>query len=183
MQATWPSENILLALLCERPMHGYELYQLVRGDEALRAIWRIEQSQLYFLLRKLKDRGHIGEKAEEQSGGPPRLVYAPTRSGRKALAEWLRAPERYPHNLRDAFLAKLCLMMRYHPQAATELVEEQKRVLREWAMRQRERAANGGCAALVHSLRLAQIEAMLTWLDGLCTQLAAPMTKSTGGSS
>jgi DNA-binding PadR family transcriptional regulator len=46
MQSSWPAENILLGLLCERPMHGYEIAQVVQGDEALRAIWRIERSEI-----------------------------------------------------------------------------------------------------------------------------------------
>jgi hypothetical protein len=36
---------MFLALLCERPRHGYELFKLVSTDKALRAIWRIERSQ------------------------------------------------------------------------------------------------------------------------------------------
>ncbi len=46
MQATWPSEYVLLGLVTERPMYGYELAQLVSTDEALCAIWRIERSQV-----------------------------------------------------------------------------------------------------------------------------------------
>ena len=45
MHADWPAENIVLALLCERPMHGYELAQLLKSDAALRVIWRIELSE------------------------------------------------------------------------------------------------------------------------------------------
>lgn len=183
MQATWSSEYVPLALLCERPMHGYELYQLVRADETLRAIWRIERSQLYFLLRKLQDLGYISEKAEEQSGGPPRQIYAPTRAGRAALNRWLHTPEPYPRDLRTAFLAKLYLALRSQPQAAVELVEAQKRVLREWAARRREWAAGDGLVALVHSLRLAQVEAALTWLDDVRARLNTCEISSTPISS
>ncbi len=44
MQADWPSGNIILGLLCECPIHGYELARVVQEDEALHAIWRIECS-------------------------------------------------------------------------------------------------------------------------------------------
>lgn len=167
MQPSWPSEYVALALLCERPMHGYELYQRVRSDEALRAIWRIERSQLYFLLRKLEREGYIAELAEEQAAGPPRLIYAPTPAGRAALEAWLRRPEAQPHDLRAAFLAKLYLALRSTPDIAPALVEEQRRVLNEWAGRQRRRAAGNDFVALVHRLRLSQIEAALAWLDEL----------------
>src|SRR5512139_3125872 len=107
MQADWPSENILLGLLCERPMHGYELARLVQQDEALRAIWRIERSEIYFLLGKLKQKAFIVEVAEERSGGPARTIYAPTESGRAAFEEWLQTPEARPRNLRSALLARV----------------------------------------------------------------------------
>ncbi len=63
MQSSWPAENVLLGLLCDRPMHGYEIAQVVQGDEALRAIWRIERSEIYFLLGKLAKGGLIMERA------------------------------------------------------------------------------------------------------------------------
>ena len=86
MHADWPAENIVLALLCERPMHGYELAQLVKSDAALRAIWRIELSEVYFLLRKLLKLGFIVEHAEEDGEPRPRRVlYTPTPSGQAAL--------------------------------------------------------------------------------------------------
>jgi PadR family transcriptional regulator AphA len=172
MNATWPSEYILLALLCERPMHGYELHQLTCTDEGLRAIWRIERSQLYFLLRKLADQGYIVQTAGEQAGGPPRLIYAPTPTGRAALKKWLRTPERYPRDLRTAFLAKLYFTLRSQPQSALDLIDEQKRVLGEWAARQRERAAGDDFVAMVHKLRLSQTEAALAYLDELLTLIA-----------
>ena len=104
MQADWPAENILLALLCERPMHGYELAQTVKTDAALRAIWRIELSEVYFLLRKLLKQGAIVAEAEAPGAGPRRVVYAPTPAGRIALEGWLTTPEKYPRNLRTALL-------------------------------------------------------------------------------
>jgi DNA-binding PadR family transcriptional regulator len=59
-------------------MHGYEIAQVVQGDEALRVIWRIERSEIYFLLGKLSKGGLIVERAAEQAGGPVRVIYAPT---------------------------------------------------------------------------------------------------------
>ena len=167
MQAAWPSENIILALLCERPMHGYELAQSVRTDEALRAIWRIERSEIYFLLRKLLKNGHIVEIAEEQGSGPPRIIYAPTDAGAAALDEWLRSPEKYPRNLRTSLLARVYMALRRDPQIAVELIDAQKRYLVDWLDRERDRTIENEIVALVHKLRFAQIEATLGALDDL----------------
>jgi DNA-binding PadR family transcriptional regulator len=98
MQPSWPAENILLGLLCERPEHGYEIAQVVQEDEALRAIWRIERSEICSLLGKLSKGGLIMASAAEQAGGPVRVIYAPTETGRAQFFQWLRAPEAKPRN-------------------------------------------------------------------------------------
>jgi DNA-binding PadR family transcriptional regulator len=180
MQPAFPSEFILLGLLAERPMHGYELAQLVSTDEALRAIWHIEPSQAYFLLRKLTERGLIVETAEEQAGGPPRVIYAPTSGGLAALHAWLREPEGSPRGLRNAFLAKLYLALRIDRPAADELLSAQKQALSQWAARHRELAGTDDFAALVHRLRLAQVEAALATLEDVRPEALSPMVERAG---
>jgi DNA-binding PadR family transcriptional regulator len=165
MQASWPSENIILGLLCERPMHGYELSRLVQEDEALRAIWRIERSEIYFLLRKLLKGGLIMESAAEQGGGPVRVIYAPTAAGRAEYGLWLRTPELRPRNLRSALLARVYLALRHDPQVAVELIDAQKQNLAEWLEHVRQEPPENEVVALVHRLRAAQVAATLEALD------------------
>ncbi len=167
MQADWPAENILLALLCERPMHGYELAQLVKNDLALRAIWRIELSEAYFLLRKLLKQGLIETEAETRGLGPRRVIYAPTPAGRAALEAWLTTPEKYPRNLRTALLARAYLALRRDPALAVRLVDAQKVHLTDWLERERDRVHEDEIVALVHRFRTAQVEAALAALDEL----------------
>lgn len=168
MHADWPAENIVLALLCERPMHGYELAQLVKSDPALRAIWRIELSEVYFLLRKLLKLGFIVEHAEEEGGARPRRVlYAPTPAGRAALDAWLINPEKLPRNLRTALLARIYLAMRRDPALAVQLVDAQKAQLAGWLAREQDRAAADEVVVLIHRFRAAQVEAAIAALDEL----------------
>ncbi len=168
MHADWPAENIVLALLCERPMHGYELAQLVKSDAALRAIWRIELSEVYFLLRKLLKLGfiveHAGEDGETRSR---RVLYTPTPHGRAALEAWLATPEKYPRNLRTALLARIYLAMRRDPTLALQLIDAQKEQLAGWLARERERVYADDLVALIHRFRTAQVEAAIVALDEL----------------
>ena len=126
MQADWPTENIVLALLCERPMHGYELAQVVKTDAALRAIWRIEFSEVYFLLRKLLKLGFIVEHAEERATRPQRVLYAPTPSGQAALETWLRTPR----NTRATSAPRCWLASTWHcdsdPALAVQLIDARR---------------------------------------------------------
>ena len=159
MQATWPSENILLALLCERPMHGYELAQIAQNDEPLRAIWRMERSEVYFLLGKLQRGGLIEETGQERGGGPRRVIYAPTTEGRAEAERWLRTPEAFPRNLRTAMLVRVYLLLRRDPPAAAELIDAQLALLQAWLGREQQREDQDEIVRLVRGLRSAQVEA------------------------
>ncbi len=183
MQADWPSENILLGLLCERPRHGYELARVVQEDEALRAIWRIERSEVYFLLGKLRQSAYIIEYAEERPHGPARTIYAPTETGRAAYEQWLSSPEPHPRNLRTALLARVYMALRYDPAVALALIDAQQLALREWLAREPHRKSDNAVVALVYGLRTAQVQATLGALDDLRRLAAAENSSQTPGSS
>ena len=167
MQADWPAENIVLALLCERPMHGYELAQLVKSDAALRAIWRLERSEVYFLLRKLEKQDAIVAQSEEQGAGPRRMIYAPTPAGQAALEAWLVNPEKHPRNLRTALLARVYMALRRDPALAVQLIDAQERHLAEWLARERGQVFEDEVVTLVHRFRAAQVEAIIEALNEL----------------
>ncbi len=167
MKADWPSENVLLGLLAEKPMHGYELAQRVHEDEALRAIWRIERSEVYFLLGKLHKCGYVEENSEQPGNGPARVVYELTDAGLEALNRWLRTPEQYPRNLRSALLARVYLALRQDPQIALTLIDAQRQVLEDWLAHAQQRTFGDEVAAVVHAFRAAQVEAIVRALDQL----------------
>jgi DNA-binding PadR family transcriptional regulator len=167
MQASWPSENVLLGLLCERPKHAYELAREVRADEALDAIWRFERSEVYFLLGKLVQKGHIEPLTVEKASGPARTVYGPSETGHAALMAWLHTPEQHARNLRTSLLARVYIGLRLDPRAAVTLIDAQKRSLEEWLGRERHLSSNNEVVRLVHRLRAAQVEATLSALDEL----------------
>jgi DNA-binding PadR family transcriptional regulator len=167
MQASWSSEMILLGLLCERPMHGYELAQLVATDAALPVIWRFARSEVYFLLGKLRERGYVSESGEGKGAGPTRTIYAPTPVGRDALECWLRTPESRPRLLRTAFLARVHLAMRRDPACAAEIIEAQQTHLREWLSRERAGMSEDEYLRLILEVRAAQVEATIDALGSL----------------
>jgi PadR family transcriptional regulator, regulatory protein AphA len=167
MKADWPSENVILGLLAEQPMHGYELAARVRDDEALRAIWRIERSEVYFLLGKLYKCGYIAEGREQSESGPERVVYSATERGLKALADWLHTPEPYPRNLRTALLARVYIALRRDPRIALELIDAQEQVLRDWLAQASAHSSANDVVRVVHAFRSAQVRATLEALDEL----------------
>lgn len=161
-------------------MHGYALAMVVRDDEALRAIWRFERSEVYFLLGKLAQKGYVAAAGVEQASGPARTTYAPTETGRAALMGWLRTPEEHARNLRTSLLARVYVALRLRPALAVELIDEQKGALVAWLQRERSRQAGDEVVRLVRRLRAAQVEATLDALDDLHALAVGRMAKEGG---
>jgi DNA-binding PadR family transcriptional regulator len=83
---------VLLSLLAERPMHGYQAdLELERRE--VRDWAAISKPQVYYSLEKLARLGLIREaESDDAIAGPERQVYATTPRGRSALAaalEWV----------------------------------------------------------------------------------------------
>lgn len=78
------AELLILALIEDRPRHGYEIGRLIelRSDGAL----RFNVASLYPLLYRLEKRGWIEGKWTEKAGQRRRRLYRLTPSGRKVLA-------------------------------------------------------------------------------------------------
>ena len=80
---------VLLSLLAERPMHGYEAnLELARREVQ---DWAgISRPQVYYSLEKLARIGLIrAAESDEPSAGPERSVFATTAKGRTSLADAL----------------------------------------------------------------------------------------------
>lgn len=82
-------EPVLLQLLSERPMHGYEL--LERVPELAREDRRVDLGNLYRLLRSLEEEGIVRSSWDEGLPGPAKRVYDLTDAGRRLLGQWVEA--------------------------------------------------------------------------------------------
>ncbi|MBD8607113.1 PadR family transcriptional regulator [Aeromicrobium sp. CFBP 8757] len=79
-----------LALLAERPMHPYEMYQLLlerHEDELV----KVRPGSLYHAVERLEDHELVEVVGTEREGNrPERTTYAITTAGRSALVERIR---------------------------------------------------------------------------------------------
>ena len=83
-------EPALLALLRERPTHGYEL---IAALPELLGTDRVDVGNVYRALRGLEDRGLVVSEWRDDLPGPAKRSYEITPDGRAGLerwAEWLR---------------------------------------------------------------------------------------------
>ena len=80
---------VLLSLLAERPMHGYQA-NLELERRHVRDWAGISRPQVYYSLEKLAGMGLLrGRRSREPAEGPERQVFATTAKGRAALADAL----------------------------------------------------------------------------------------------
>src|SRR5260370_42302218 len=80
---------VLLSLLAERPMHGYQANAVLEFRQ-VRDWAGVSRPQVYYSLDKLARRGLIrSAEMEDNSGGPERCIYETTARGRAALADAL----------------------------------------------------------------------------------------------
>jgi DNA-binding PadR family transcriptional regulator len=93
---------VLLSLLAERPMHGYQA-NLELERRQVRDWAGISRPQIYYSLEKLQQQGLIrAAESADPAAGPKRSVFDPTAKGRSALAaalereEWVTQRERPP---------------------------------------------------------------------------------------
>ncbi len=94
------AELAILSLLVEAPRHGYQIEQDIE-QRGMREWTEVGFSSIYYLLKKLEDKGLVRSEVQPAEGrGPARKVYHPTEAGRAAwhqgTFESLRTPVRRP---------------------------------------------------------------------------------------
>src|SRR5207247_5932275 len=79
------AEVLILALLEQRPRHGYEIGQLIEERSGRTISFHV--ASLYPTLYRLEDKGLIEGRWVERAGQRRRRDYRLTRAGRQALAK------------------------------------------------------------------------------------------------
>lgn len=124
-----PGEWAVLALLCERPAHGYAIAATMAPDGDVGEIWSLSEQLTYKTLRTLRTLGYAEVSAVTAgSGAPRRTVLSATPTGKRLVTRWLRTPERHIRDLRPNLLLKLHLLHR-RGQSPLPLLEAQRDLL------------------------------------------------------
>jgi DNA-binding PadR family transcriptional regulator len=117
----------LLALLYQRPMHGYELGK--QFTTIIDADWDVKPGQIASTLARMKEGGLVDYHIAESSDAPDRKVYSITEEGRHDLEMWYRTPEVRDYRLSDTFYIKLVLSLMNGPVPPEEVLAAQRREL------------------------------------------------------
>src|SRR5258708_8484641 len=120
-------KHSLLALLYQRPMHGYELGKQL--NLAISAEWDVKPGQIASTLTRLKESGLVDYEVVETSDAPDRKVYAITETGIEELRTWYLTPEVGDYRLGDTFYIKLVFSLLQGPVSSEQLLMVQRREL------------------------------------------------------
>jgi len=82
------TEMLILALVEDRPRHGYEIAKLI--EQRSEGVLQFHAASLYPLLYRLEKRGLINGRWVEKAGQRRRRFYKLTAAGQKILAEQRR---------------------------------------------------------------------------------------------
>jgi DNA-binding PadR family transcriptional regulator len=117
--------NAILALLAQRPRHGYELhaaFEALMGGEEL---WAVKPAQIYSTLSRLEEAHLVCQEGRTQDGGPEKRIYGITDAGRAELAGWFAQGIASEHQ-RDEFYLKLMLTLTTGEASAYKVIQTQR---------------------------------------------------------
>jgi len=169
------ADLVLLSLLAERPMHGYQANaELVRREVQNWA--GISRPQVYYSMEKLARLKMLREvQSKRAAEGPERAVFTVTAKGRCALADALERIDWTTQRERPAFLTWMALSWQARRGIFAQQMRRRKRFLegelaREKATLQSVLKEVGHPyheAVWMVSLMIAQFETELRWLRKL----------------
>lgn len=166
------ADLVVLSMLCERSMHGYELWAELERRQVDK--WAsISKPQVYYSLRKLADAGHImAAQGDDQSLGPERRVFKPSDSGRRLLSDSLARAQWATQRPPDPFATWLVLAWQARPRDVAAQLARRRRFLEQQLAEDRAaldeviaETSPSSDAAMVVRLSIRQFEAELAWLD------------------
>jgi len=129
---------VLLSLLEERPMHGYQANLELERRE-IRDWAGISRPQVYYSLEKLARAGMIrASESDEPAAGPERSTFETTAKGSAALANALELEEWTMQRERPPFLTWVALSWLARPGAIEKQVQRREEFLKRELAREEE---------------------------------------------
>jgi DNA-binding PadR family transcriptional regulator len=170
---------VLLSLLAERPMHGYQA-NLELERRQVRDWAGISRPQIYYSLEKLEGLGFLrASRDHEPAAGPDRSVFAVTAKGRTALANALEREDWATQRERPPFLTWLALSWQARPGALEDQINRRRKFLESELAREqltleavlREVGHPHHEAVWMISLMIEQFKTELAWLAKVESEL------------
>jgi len=129
---------VLLSLLAERPMHGYQANAELERRE-IRDWAGISRPQVYYSLEKLARAGMIRLRdTDEPASGPERSSFETTAKGKASLADALEREDWATQRDRPPFLTWMALSWQARPGVCQEQIRRRHNFLEKEVAREKE---------------------------------------------
>jgi len=162
-------EYVLLGLLEQEPVHGYDLHKRLNSLEPVGLVWRIKQSQLYAIMDRLEVEDLVVSTIIPGESHPNRKQYSLTKAGRKEFEAWRGSPVEHGREIRMEFLAKVYFTLRKNAETTLTLIDAQRAACTTWIDNLERTLSETPESQLykriVFQYRLAQMNAIIEWLD------------------
>ena len=121
---------VILSLLAERPMHGYEVNATLE-ERQIREWAPVSRPQIYYSLDKLTRMGLIRTASDDApAAGPERRVFETTKAGKDKLADSLEADSWVEDRFYQPFLIWLALSWQARGKTFQRQLEKRKKFLK-----------------------------------------------------
>lgn len=131
---------VLLSLLAERPMHGYQANRELERRQ-IRDWAAVSKPQVYYSLEKLARAGLLRSlETDDPKAGPERSTFETTEKGREALADALEREEWTTQRDRPAFLTWLALSWQARPGVFRKQLRKRRKFLHQELAREKKTA-------------------------------------------
>jgi DNA-binding PadR family transcriptional regulator len=167
-----PGEWAVLALLCERPTHGWALARQLSPDGELGSIWSLTRPLVYRSLEILEARQLIVPAGSEPGvRGPNRTIFRATAAGHEAVGIWLSEPVEHVREGRSLLLLKLVFAQRNCIDPRPMLLAQREGL--EETIASLEDRTNGsvGTDAILLRFRLESSRAVGRFIDAVLSEL------------
>ena len=163
-----PGEWAVLALLCERPTHGWALARQLSPNGELGSIWSLTRPLVYRSLEILESRQLIVPAGSEPGArGPNRTIFRATAAGHEAVGLWLSEPVEHVRESRSLLLLKLVFAQRNCIDPRPMLIAQREAIesLEERTLE------SAGTDAILLRFRLESSRAVERFIDGVLSEL------------
>lgn len=154
----------ILALLAERPRHGYQIKS--EFDRRTNHSWPLNIGQVYTTLERLERDGLCVRGEENQDG---RVIVTITEEGRRAVDEWFGNPVVQDTPPRNEIAIKLAIAASTKGRDVAGIVQAQRRVtvsaLQQYRQVRRTIAEDDLAGQLILERMVFDAEAEIRWLD------------------
>ncbi|MEI8104387.1 MAG: helix-turn-helix transcriptional regulator [Actinomycetes bacterium] len=163
-----PGEWAVLALLSEKPTHGWAIAAQLSPKGELGSIWSLGRPLVYRSLEILEAR-HLIEAAGSEPGarGPNRTIFKVTPSGRLAMNSWLDDPVEHVRDGRSQLLLKLVFAERAGIDPQPMLEAQHEATVAAVQALETKVAASTGSEGILLRFRLESTRAVVRFVEGV----------------